>query len=102
MRWGLVAAWSRDAKSGAPMINARAETLATRPSFRTAFKTAAACSPPTGSTSGRRLAAKTRVPYYISLANDRPFAFAGRWEMRRGEDGAPLESCTIITCEPNA
>ena len=38
MRWGLVAAWSRDAKSGVPMINARAETLATRPSFRTAFK----------------------------------------------------------------
>jgi putative SOS response-associated peptidase YedK len=101
MRWGLVPAWARDAKSGAPMINARAETIATKPSFRTAFKKRRCLIPADGFFEWQKTGGKTKVPHYIRLASDWPFAFAGLWESRRGEDGEPLESCTIVTTEPN-
>jgi len=102
MRWGLVPSWARDAKSGPPMINARAETIATKPSFRTAFKKRRCLIPADGFYEWKRIeGAKVKQPYHIRLANDRPFAFAGLWESRRGEEGDRLESCTIITCEPN-
>jgi putative SOS response-associated peptidase YedK len=102
MRWGLVPSWARDAKSGPPMINARAETLATKNSFREAFKKRRCLIPADGFFEWQKTGGKTKVPHYIRLANDRPFAFAGLWETRRGEEGDRLESCTIVTCQPNA
>jgi putative SOS response-associated peptidase YedK len=104
MRWGLVPSWARDAKSGPPMINARAETIATKPAFRIAFKKRRCLIPADGFYEWKRIeGAKVKQPYHIRLADDRPFAFAGLWESRRGEEGdSRLESCTIITCEPNA
>jgi putative SOS response-associated peptidase YedK len=102
MRWGLVPSWARDAKSGPPMINARAETIATKPSFRAAFTKRRCLIPADGFYEWKRIdGAKVKQPHYIRLSNDRPFAFAGLWESRRGEEGDRLESCTIITCEPN-
>jgi putative SOS response-associated peptidase YedK len=101
MRWGLVPSWARESKSGPPMINARAETIATKPAFRTAFKKRRCLIPADGFYEWQKTGGKTKVPHYIRLADDRPFAFAGLWESRRVEDDSRLESCTIITCEPN-
>jgi putative SOS response-associated peptidase YedK len=101
MRWGLVPSWARDAKSGPPMINARAETIATKTSFRDAFKKRRCLIPADGFFEWQKTGGKTKVPHCIRLANDRPFAFAGLWETRRGEEDDCLESCTIITCDPN-
>ena len=70
------------------MINARAETLATKPAFRTALKKRRCLIPADGFYEWERIdGAMVKQPYYIRLANDRPFAFAGLWESRRGEDG---------------
>jgi putative SOS response-associated peptidase YedK len=101
LRWGLVPPWARDAKSGPPMINARVETIDTKPAFRTAFKLRRCLIPADGFYEWQRTGGNTKVPHYIRLTSDRPFAFAGLWEARRGEDDDPLESCTIVTTEPN-
>jgi putative SOS response-associated peptidase YedK len=98
MRWGLVPAWSKDPQAGPPLINARSETVATKPSFRTAFKRRRCLIPADGFYEWQKQAdAKTKIPHYIRMAKDRPFAFAGLWEFWHDE----LESCTIVTTEAN-
>jgi putative SOS response-associated peptidase YedK len=102
MRWGLVPAWSKDPKAGPPLINARSETIATKPSFRTAFKRRRCLIPVDGFYEWQKKAdSKTKTPHYIRMAKDRPFAFAGLWDRWRNGEGAPLESCTIVTTEAN-
>ena len=101
MRWGLVPSWSKDPKAGSPLINARGETVATKPSFRTAFKRRRCLIPADGFYEWKRLDPKTKLPHYIRFKKDRPFAFAGLWETWHAPDGSELESCTIVTCEPN-
>lgn len=102
MRWGLVPSWSKDPKAGPPLINARSETIATKPSFRTAFKRKRCLIPADGFYEWQKQAdAKTKVPHYIRMAKDRAFAFAGLWECWHGSDGSDLESCTIVTTEAN-
>jgi len=105
-KWGLVPHWAKDPAIGSRMINARAETVAEKPSFRTAFRKRRCLILSSGwfewgqpETSGGR-----KVPYYIRLKTERPFAFAGLWETWRPEepDAEPLRTCTIITCEPNS
>jgi putative SOS response-associated peptidase YedK len=103
MRWGIVPTWQKDPKSGPPLINARGETLATKPAFRTAFKKRRCLIPADGFYEWQKIAgAKVKQPYYIRMAKDRPFAFAGLWERWRGLDDATLETCTIVTTTPNA
>jgi putative SOS response-associated peptidase YedK len=103
-RWGLVPSWGTDPAIGNRMINARAETVAEKPSYRTAFA-ARRCLiladgfyewQKTGTT-----AKAAKQPYYITMREDGPFAFAGLWE-RNMRCGAPLETCTIITTDANA
>ena len=101
MRWGLVPSWSKDPKAGPPLINARAETVATKPSFRTAFRRRRCLIPADGFYKWQKTDSKTKIPHYIRMAKDRPFAFAGLWECWQGGDGSPLESCTIVTTEAN-
>ncbi|HUE12881.1 MAG TPA: SOS response-associated peptidase, partial [Planctomycetaceae bacterium] len=102
MRWGLVPSWSKDPKGGPPIINARAETIATKPSFRTAFMRRRCLIPADGFYEWQKKAASTtKIPHYIRMAKDRPFAFAGLWETWRGNGDAGLESCTIVTTEAN-
>jgi putative SOS response-associated peptidase YedK len=102
MRWGLVPTWSKDPKAGPPIINARAETLATKPAFRSAFKRRRCLIPADGFYEWQKIAgAKVKQPFYIRLAKDRPFAFAGLWEKWHNDEGSLLESCTIVTTEPN-
>lgn len=99
LRWGLVPSWADDLAVGNRMINARAETVATKPGYRRAFKSRRCLVAADGfyewQKTGRR-----KQPYYIRLKEDRPFAFAGVWE-RWSKGGEPVESCAIITTDAN-
>lgn len=98
MRWGLVPAWAKDEKIGANLINARAETVDSKPSFRTAFKKRRCLVLANGFYEWYREDKKNKRPFYIRLKSFEPFAFAGLWESW-GPD--KLESFTIITTEAN-
>ena len=102
-RWGLIPSWAKDPKIGNRMINARSETLAEKPSFRTAFKRRRCLVLADGYYEWRAEGGRgPKTPYYIRMESEKPFAFAGLWESWRqaGEDTS-LQSCTIITCQPN-
>ena len=99
MRWGLVPSGTRGTPSGAPMINARAETVAERPSFRSALLRRRCLIPADGFYEWRRDSG--RRPMRITLASGEPFAFAGLWDTWRDPHGDVVESCTIITTEAN-
>lgn len=106
LRWGLVPFWADDPKIGYGMINARSETVASKPAFRAAWKHRRRCIvPATGFYEWQKgpepKAPKT--PHWIHMADERPFAFAGLWETwkGKGEDAPPLHSFTILTTSPN-
>jgi putative SOS response-associated peptidase YedK len=102
LRWGLVPAWSQGPDSRYSMINARAETVAEKPSFRTALKERRCLVPADGFYEwARRPGGKQ--PYRIGLAGGAPFAFAGLWEHWRGGngDGDEIQSFTIIVTQAN-
>ncbi len=100
MNWGLIPAWSRDPKLGGRLINARAETVASKPSFRDAFRRRRCLIPADGFYEWKDAGGKTKQPYYISLPDGRPFAFAGLWEHWERPEAA-IDSCTIITTVAN-
>ena len=101
LRWGLIPSWAKDAKIGNQCINAKAETVAEKPSFRSAFKKRR-CLVIADGFYEWRLQGKQKQPMWIGLKSKRPFAFAGLWEHWTPAEGAPIETCTIITTEPNA
>ena len=100
MRWGLIPSWAKDASIGYRMINARAETLAEKPSFRTAFRRRRCLIPADGFFEWTRVGPVKR-PMRIVLSSGEPFAFAGLWESWRDQNGERILSCTIITTRPN-
>jgi putative SOS response-associated peptidase YedK len=101
-RWGLIPFWAKDESIGSKMINARAETLVTKPAFRTALKRRRCIIPASGFYEWRKSAdGKTRTPMYIRMKDRKPFAFAGLWETWHTSDGSALPTCTIITALPN-
>ena len=106
MRWGLVPSWSRDDKSGAAMINAKAETVAEKPAYRKAFASRPCLVVADGFYEWAKLGPKEKQPYFITLKNSEPFAFAGLWEWWRAKDepteSPSLETYTILTTAPNA
>ncbi len=99
-RWGLVPAWAKDASMAARLINARAETVADKPSFRAAFAQRRCLVPADGFYEWQKRDG-AKQPYRIARADGQAFAFAGLWE-RWARGGETLESCTIITTEANA
>ena len=101
MRWGLIPSWAKDPKIGNSLINARGETVAEKPAFRSAFKRRRCLILTDGFYEWKKEAGGGKTPYYIRLANGRPFAFAGLWEVWRPADGSELPTCTIITTEAN-
>ncbi len=108
LRWGLIPSWSKDEKMGNRLLNARSETAAEKPSFRTAFRRRRCLVVADGFYEWKKSGPTKRPvkqPYFIHRGDDRPFAFAGLWETWRGPRGAelptPIESCTILTTEPN-
>lgn len=101
-RWGLIPFWSKDAKIGNRMINARSETVTEKPSFRAAVKHRRRCLvPTTGFYEWKKLHARNKQPYHIHQAGDGLFAFAGLWEhWDKGEQ--PVDTFTILTTEANS
>lgn len=101
VRWGLVPAWARDLSIGARLINARAETVATKPSFRSALRRRRCLVIADGFFEWRKDGVK-KQPVYVRMVDETPFAFAGLWERWISNDSTTVDSCTIITTEPNA
>lgn len=103
MRWGLIPSWAKDMEIGSRMINARAETLLEKPSFKNAFLRRRCLILADGFYEWKKsIQGKLpSVPYYFQLKDGKPFAFAGLWEFWRSPEGAEIRSCTIITCPPN-
>jgi putative SOS response-associated peptidase YedK len=100
LRWGLVPSWAKQPSIGSKLINARAETLAEKPAFRTALRSRRCVVPASGffEWTGEP---RYRVPHAITVA-DRPVVpFAGLWEWWKGPDGRALETYTIVTTEAN-
>jgi putative SOS response-associated peptidase YedK len=101
-RWGLVPFWAKDPKIGNRMINARGETVASKPAFRAAFRKRR-CLVPADGFFEWQATASGKQPWYIHAASAEPLALAGLWELWDPPDGgAPLASCTIITTNANA
>jgi putative SOS response-associated peptidase YedK len=99
LQWGLVPPWADDPSIGNQMINARAESVATKPAFREALRRRRCLVPADGFYEWKRQDG-SKQPYYVRLKTERPFAFAGLWEhWRRGH--LAIESCTIITTDAN-
>ncbi len=96
MQWGLVPHWAKDASGGKKCFNARAETLAERPSFREAFRWRRCLVPADGFFEGSR-----RRLSRIGLKDGGLFSFAGLWEVWRGRDGTLLETYAVVTTPPN-
>jgi len=104
--WGLVPLWAKDAKIGSKMINARAETLAEKNAYKSAFKKRRCLIPADGFYEWKKHPTEAKgkkQPFFIHRPDHEPYAFAGLWEVWRGpdKDQEPLRSCTIITTSPN-
>jgi putative SOS response-associated peptidase YedK len=100
MQWGLVPSWAKDPAIGNRMINARAETLAEKPSFKGLIGKRRCVVLADGFYEWRK-EGKRKVPMRIRLKSEDPFGFAGLWDSWRKPDGKELQSCTIITTEAN-
>ncbi len=100
LRWGLIPAWAKDATMGSKLINARAETVAEKPSFRSAFRHRRCLVIADGFYEWRRQDGK-KQPFYFRMQNQQPFAFAGLWEHWQDPKGEAIDSCTILTTEAN-
>ena len=99
LKWGLVPFWADDPSIGNRMINARAETVGEKPSFRTAFKKRRCVVPADGFYEWKK-AGGGKQPFYFRLQNRLPFGMAGLWE-RWDKGDHPLETFTILTTSPN-
>jgi len=100
LRWGLIPSWAKDPKIAYSTINAKAETVAEKPAFRSAFRKRRCLIPASGFYEWQQ-EGKQKQPMYIRLRDRRPFAFAGLWEHWEPKEGAPIESCTIVTTDAN-
>jgi len=106
--WGLLPAWSKDRSRAASMINARRETLTEKPSFRPLLAAHRCVVPVDGYYEWRTVGVDPSVkqpkqPYFIRATNGRPLPLAGLWTTWNdpARDGAPVESCALITTTPN-
>ena len=102
-RWGLIPGWAKDASFGSRTFNARAETVATKPSFRSAYKRRRLLIPVDGFFEWDRRAAGKPQPHYFTRTDGEPLVFAGLHESWRdpsgGKDDPVIQSATVITTE---
>ena len=101
LRWGLVPFWAKDRTIGHRLINARAETLAEKASFKHAFRRRRCLILASGFYEWRR-GPEGKIPVYVTDPAGRPYAFAGLWERWRDRDQLPLDTCVIVTVAANA
>jgi putative SOS response-associated peptidase YedK len=100
LRWGLIPDWASDPAIGNKMINARSETVAEKPAFRTALKRRR-CLVAADGFYEWKAEGRVKQPYFIHFPDDRPFAFAGLWESWEGPNHSCIESSTILTTTAN-
>jgi len=98
--WGLIPSWAKDPAIGRKMFNARAETVADKPSFRSAFKKRR-CLIIADAFYEWQKQEKGKTPFLFYLKSGRPFGFAGLYESWISPNRQKVETCTIITTEPN-
>lgn len=100
LRWGLIPSWAKDPAIGNKMINARAETVAEKPSYRTAFRKRR-CLVPVGGFYEWKREGKTKVPHWIHPADGGVATFAGLWERWYPEGAEPVTTFTVLTTGAN-
>lgn len=100
LRWGLIPSWAKEESIGSKMINARAETLAEKPSFKRLLHSKRCLLVADGFYEWKKEQGG-KTPMYITLRDKEPFAFAGLWDTWRDADGQQIRTCTIITTEAN-
>ncbi len=100
LRWGLVPHWAKDASIGNKMINARSESAAEKPAFRSSFKRRRCLVLADGFYEWKKVEGGAKQPWYFRLASGDPFALAGLWASW-GQGDEELETCTILTTEAN-
>ncbi|GJL71990.1 MAG: DUF159 family protein [Nitrosomonas sp.] len=101
MRWGLIPRWAKDIKKLPLLINARAETVATKPIFKTAFHRQRCIIPASGFYEWKPLKERqNKQPFYVSAKDGHPLSFAGIWETATVNETI-IDSCAIITTECN-
>ncbi|MGL5804204.1 MAG: SOS response-associated peptidase, partial [Xenococcaceae cyanobacterium] len=100
LRWGLIPSWAKEKSIGAKLINARAETVAEKPSFRSAFRHSRCLIIADGFYEWQKQK-DGKQPFYIRQINNLPFAFAGLFSTWQPKNGEILSTCTIITTEAN-
>ena len=101
LRWGLIPSWAKDRTIAHKLINARSETVAEKPSFRSAFRARRCLIPSDGFYEWRR-AGKLKEPHHIGLKDGTPFFFGGLWESWNDpQTGEILETATLLTTIPN-
>ena len=100
VRWGLVPSWSKGPDSRYSMINARAETVASKPAYRNAFRYRRCLIPADGFYEWRAVAGR-KQPMVLRAADQRVLALAGLWEHWQDADGNELESCSILVQAAN-
>jgi putative SOS response-associated peptidase YedK len=101
LRWGLIPSWASDPAIGHKLLNARAETIAEKPSFRSAFKRRRCVIPASGFYEWQNTGARRKQPYFIRPREGGLFSFAGLWEEWHDPRGEVVETCTILTTEAN-
>ena len=100
MRWGLIPPWAKDPAIGSRMINARAETAAQKPSFRSAFRSRRCLLAADGFYEWKKVGS-VKQPMYIRVDEGKPFALAGLYEIWSPDQTDRIVSCTILTSEAN-
>jgi putative SOS response-associated peptidase YedK len=101
-RWGLIPSWAKDVSIGNKLINARGETVAEKPSFRSAFKRKRCLLLIDGFYEWKQ-STKPKTPFFFHRKDRKPFALAGLWEEWRAPDtGEVVRTCALITTGPNA
>lgn len=100
MRWGLIPSWAAEMSIGNKLVNARSETVDSKPSFRAAFRHRRCLVLADGFYEWQRVG-RAKQPWFFRLLSDEPFAFAGVWESWRSPDGATVESACLLTTTPN-
>ena len=101
-RWGLIPHWAKDRDIGYHTINSHAETVASKPAFRNAFRYHRRLIPADKFYEWQVISgSKPKQPWYIVLKDREPMAFAGLWEKWRSPEGDDLESCSIIVTDAN-
>jgi len=101
VRWGLIPSWAKDPSIATKTINAMSETAADKPAFRDALRLRRCLVPADAFYEWGSIGPKQKQPFSIGMADDSTFAFAGLWESWTSRSGDAVESCTILTTEPN-